>query len=188
MRTCETCGGETGEYCHDCLEKEAAELEAKVVTLRQRLRDQTHQTQITAQQMTDRVHEVLVRKGVVPEGVNLNGHPVEQNVGTIVSTLLCEVERLQKYETAIKQAHNGYNAQMRTVLANTKEPASPAAAIGELIDEAERLGRAEGKFPYEAIEELAPPDVPRRQFVVWLLEAWEEKCERDMATAAGRTT
>jgi hypothetical protein len=68
---------------------EVEQLQVKVDKLWQRLRDQTHQTQITAQQMTDRVHEVLTRKGVVPEGMNLDGHPVEQNVGTIISTLLC---------------------------------------------------------------------------------------------------
>jgi hypothetical protein len=37
---------------------------------------------------------------------------------------------------------------------------------------------------YGALEELSPPDVPRKEFVSWLLTMWEEKHEREAAEAA----
>ena len=32
---------------------------------------------------------------------------------------------------------------------------------------------------YKLFEEIAPPDVPIKDFVKWCFDAWEEKCERE---------
>lgn len=34
---------------------------------------------------------------------------------------------------------------------------------------------------YGEFEELSPPDVPRRTFVRWCIDAWYERCEREQA-------
>jgi len=35
MRTCETCGGETGEYCHDCLQRETDEIGESIAGMKE---------------------------------------------------------------------------------------------------------------------------------------------------------
>lgn len=65
---------------------------ADVERLRKCLRDQTHQTQITAEQISGKVNDRLRSLGVVPEDMGLAGHPCEQNVGTCIRRLQCELE------------------------------------------------------------------------------------------------
>jgi len=63
----------------------------EIEKLRERLRDQTNQTQITARQKHDAVVATIVRHlGGEPDYVDLQGHPIEQVVGTVLSKTLCE--------------------------------------------------------------------------------------------------
>jgi len=53
------------------------------------------------------------------------------------------------------------------------------AAKAEVLEsELERL-----RHDYALFEEMAPPDVPRQEFVRWCYDAWEEKCEREAVEA-----
>jgi hypothetical protein len=61
---------------------------ARALVLKERLTEQTKQTQDTYQQIFDAVVETLRRYNVVPVGFNPNEHPVEQVVGTCVKNLL----------------------------------------------------------------------------------------------------
>lgn len=63
----------------------------RIAELRQRLRDQTDQTLRSAEYWHARVVEVLEREGVIPEGLNPNGHPIDQVVGTCITTLKCQI-------------------------------------------------------------------------------------------------
>jgi hypothetical protein len=64
-----------------------AAAEARNGTLKQRLRDQTNQTQITAQQKHDEVLATIQRLGAMPDGIDPQGHPIEQIVGTVIAGL-----------------------------------------------------------------------------------------------------
>ena len=54
-----------------------------------------------------------------------------------------EIKRLQEYEKAIKESHNGYDPKMRTVSPGLEKPETPKQAIEELIQEAVDLALAE---------------------------------------------
>jgi len=66
--------------------------------LRERLREQTHQTQITADQIHEKVVAALKQKDAIPEGMNLYEHPIEQVVAMCVSALQCELADCQQSE------------------------------------------------------------------------------------------
>ena len=84
-------------------------LEAEVKQLRERLREQTAQTQQTARQIHEKVAAELLRAGTLPEGHNIYGHPIEQSVATCLSVVRGEVERLQDdIETAWGIIANAY--------------------------------------------------------------------------------
>ncbi len=87
-------------------EEELQQWRQQMGELRERVRAQTHQTQITAKSISDRVNDTLTRLGVVPEGVTL-AHPCEQNVGTCVSGLLAETERLQDIVEKLPKTADG---------------------------------------------------------------------------------
>ena len=65
----------------------------RIAKLRKRLRDQTDQTQRTAEDISGRVNDTLLRLGVVPDGLTLSGHPCEQNVATCISYSRDETEK-----------------------------------------------------------------------------------------------
>lgn len=70
----------------------------------------------------------------------------------ISSVIAPEIERLKEYETAIKNAHNGYDTDARAVMPTLNEPASPAEAIRELTEEAELLGEMRGRARITELE------------------------------------
>lgn len=51
---------------------------------------------------------------------------------------------MNPFEHALRQRHNGYDPEARAALPELKCPASPEAALDELIEEAYQLGLAEG--------------------------------------------
>ena len=80
-------------------------LRAEIARLRFLLREQTLQTQETVEQIDAKVIETLKRHmpaTATTEELLAPGHPIEQIVGTCLSWLVCEIERLhfellQKY-------------------------------------------------------------------------------------------
>ncbi len=69
--------------------------------LRVCLREQTAQMQITAQRINEAVNDKLRSLGVA-EGISLEGHPCEQNVGTCVRALQCDMDDLAEEHAAMK--------------------------------------------------------------------------------------
>ena len=65
-----------------------------------------------------------------------------------------ENDRLAPFETAIKDAHNGYNPEVRAAMPRLKEPATPKDAIDELIQETEALAALEAASYTGEIEQL----------------------------------
>ena len=63
-----------------------------------------------------------------------------------VSAMRREIDRLRKYEVAIKSRHNGYDEDMRASNPELKEPSSPGVAIELLILEAESIAKSEVEF------------------------------------------
>lgn len=70
------------------------DLEAENERLRFRLSEQTHQTQVTAQQIRLAVLDAIGRHGGL-QGIDL-GHPIEQIVGTLLEIYRCEAEELRE--------------------------------------------------------------------------------------------
>ena len=71
----------------------------KVTKLRQSLSAQTEQTQITSEQVRERVLETIDRYGGLPDGLGL-GHPIEQIVGTVLAYRDATID---KYRVALRQ-------------------------------------------------------------------------------------
>lgn len=88
---------------HEEIERQWAESER----LRERLSAQCQQTQNTAQQKHDAVLEAINRHGGVPEGIDPQGHPIEQIVGTVLAVRDAEIDRLRaERDEAIEYAKN----------------------------------------------------------------------------------
>ena len=76
-------------------------LSALITKLRMRVSEQTKQTQESAEFWHARVLETINRYGGVPDGVDPNGHPVEQIVGTVLANKDADIERLQSLVTEL---------------------------------------------------------------------------------------
>lgn len=94
-----------GESIVNPLVRRCQEYEAEIERLKARLREQTLQTQQTAEQIHSAVIEAL--GDAIPDGIDANGHPTEQVVATTISTMRCdhemlkdEIERLRAYTDA----------------------------------------------------------------------------------------
>lgn len=105
----------------DELTKQAERIEK----LRTRLSAQMHQTQITAQQIHDAVLAAIKRGTTFPDGIDEQGHPIEQLVGMIVTTLQLKLdeqaERVKALEDQLAAAHDTISAvrHVATTLANS---------------------------------------------------------------------
>jgi len=77
--------------------REINRLQAENATLKTRLREQTAQTRETHDKVHDAVVAVLQYYNVVPEGLDVQGHPTEQ----IVSTCLQSVVTLREAAAAV---------------------------------------------------------------------------------------
>lgn len=73
--------------------EQIALLHDKIERLKARLREQTLQTQQTAEQIHSAVIEAL--GDAIPDGIDANGHPTEQVVATTISTMRCDHEMLK---------------------------------------------------------------------------------------------
>jgi len=45
--------------------------------------------------------------------------------------------------------------------------------------EQQALELAQLRRDYAQFEEMAPPDIPRQEFVHWCFDAWAKRCERE---------
>jgi len=103
MPTCTSCGDDQRPihwegYCHACCLTKPGyvrHLESLNQRLRRRLAEQTNQTQRTASEIHRAVAKVLNDRGVVPDGLDLLGHPIEQVVAACLSSLQCQIEQLR---------------------------------------------------------------------------------------------
>jgi len=87
-----------------------------IATLRERLRAQTLQTQETYKQVHDEVVEVLRNAKAIPEGIDPDGHPVEQVVGTCVHHLQGQIgdlnEQLSKQDKPLRRSDSALRAEI----------------------------------------------------------------------------
>ena len=82
--------------------------------LRQRVHDQTNQTQITARQIHAKVLLQINVHGGLPEGIGEYAHPIEQLVGTVLSLRDGEIKRL-KLEVAESAEDEALTAEIARI-------------------------------------------------------------------------
>lgn len=124
---CEKCGGrwlpkgplfegETDIGCPFCevreLRVECNRLAAVAEKLRERLNEQTLQTQQTAEQIHHHVVDKLQRHNAIPNGIDPYGHPTEQIVGTCLSNLECRIEELHAIVATLPKCNRLVNGKL----------------------------------------------------------------------------
>ena len=112
----------------------------RIEELQYRLSEQTNQTLITAQQISDQVNSVLQSKGIVPDGISLAEHSCEQNVATCVSSLLQQLVSVAAMRDAISNtladclvSLDAVGKERDAALARAEQAEAEAAAMREAI-------------------------------------------------------
>ncbi len=131
----------TGE--RDAMATECDRLNANLESYRERLREQHAQSQEAATFWHDRVVETLRSHDAIPSGLDVDGHPIEQIVGTCVTALQGERDRM------------------------AAEVAAALTAMNQITDQAQKSGEEIGRLTMEAARwkcaaETLAATLPRR--------------------------
>ena len=68
------------------------------------------------------------------------------DVGRLLAEKDAEIAQLRPYYDAVRNAYNGYDPEARAAMPGLSEPATPADAISQLLEEAERDTVAKAKL------------------------------------------
>ena len=125
------------------LEGHIAKQAERIEKLRTKLSAQMHQTQITAQQIHDAVLAAIKRGTTFPDGIDEQGHPIEQLVGMIVTTLQLKLDEQAERVKALEEYRNTNEDLIGTLLDSLEKIESHFSDKGEL--------EGEGKWRLDSI-------------------------------------
>lgn len=133
----------------DAVDREIAHREGctkqaeRIEKLRTKLSAQMHQTQITAQQIHDAVLAAIKRGTTFPDGIDEQGHPIEQLVGMIVTTLQLKLDEQAERVKALEEYRDANEDLVSTLLDSLEKIESHFSDRGEL--------EGEGKWRLDSI-------------------------------------